>query len=83
MLTEDQMRQPCRVTKLQLPIEIVRLLSAHYPVHLAAYPEAEVPTQLKTQYKSRVPKTYHAQESYASRSLSRNPIATLEKITSQ
>jgi hypothetical protein len=40
MQTDDQIRQPCRVTKLQLPVEIVRLSSRHYPVHLTAYPEA-------------------------------------------
>jgi hypothetical protein len=54
MPTDDQIRQPCRAPKLQLPIKTVRLSSRHYPVHLAAYPEVVVPTQWKTQYTSRV-----------------------------
>jgi hypothetical protein len=79
MPTDDQIRQPRRATKLKLLIEIVRLLSRHYLVHLAAYPEAVVPTLMEDP----VYEQSSAQELYASRSLSRNPTATLEKITSQ
>jgi hypothetical protein len=83
MPTEDQIKQPLRTTKLQLPIEIIRLSSRQHSVHLAAYPEAvEVLTKGRPSIlASRVAR--YVLRPTNTKDIPRNPTAFLEKITSQ